>query len=170
MTLEPKLGFPELTELGRKIEMLRIARGVSKQHLARYVGTSRQQIWRVMTGKSDLSVSLRDRLAQVLSVEPGYLTGDAIEVPGLLASPATATVAAPPSATFQLHAGTPELAQYLSDARLLRVTLASLPCGSDGLRLKRMLLNALEDLAIERGLPLSEGFFDARRQVLMHEL
>ena len=46
-------GAPELTELGKRIEKLRIDRGLSKQHLARHAGTSRQQLWRVMTGKSE---------------------------------------------------------------------------------------------------------------------
>src|SRR5829696_10398746 len=66
-------GAPELTSLGKRLEILRIERGISKQHLARYAGTSRQQLWRVMTGKSELTSSLRDRLAGALSVEPGML-------------------------------------------------------------------------------------------------
>src|SRR5215217_9345267 len=61
-------GFPELTALGKRIEMLRIERGLSKQYLARFAGTSRQQLWRVMTGKSELTGSLRSRLADALKV------------------------------------------------------------------------------------------------------
>src|SRR3982751_4307642 len=67
-------GAPELTQLGKRLEILRIERGVSKQHLARHAGTSRQQLWRVMTGKSELTSSLRDRLAFALSVEPAALS------------------------------------------------------------------------------------------------
>ena len=63
-------GFPELTNLGKRIEMLRIERGLSKQYLARYAGTSRQQLWRVMTGKSELTGALRSRLADALNVAP----------------------------------------------------------------------------------------------------
>jgi DNA-binding transcriptional regulator YiaG len=37
------VGFPELTSLGKRIEVLRIGRGLSKQRLARFAGTSRQQ-------------------------------------------------------------------------------------------------------------------------------
>src|SRR5437868_9739603 len=66
-------GVPELTELGKRLEILRIERGVSKQRLARYAGTSRQQLWRVMTGKSELTNSLRDRLATALAIEPATL-------------------------------------------------------------------------------------------------
>src|SRR5829696_7615979 len=67
-------GAPELTSLGKRLEILRIERGISKQHLARYAGTSRQQLWRVMTGKSELTTSLRERLAGALSVDPSILS------------------------------------------------------------------------------------------------
>src|SRR5512132_2994024 len=66
-------GAPELTALGKRLEILRIERGVSKQRLARHAGTSRQQLWRVMTGKSELTSSLRERLASALSVESATL-------------------------------------------------------------------------------------------------
>src|SRR6478672_7535222 len=66
-------GVPELTQLGKRLEILRIERGVSKQRLARHAGTSRQQLWRVMTGKSELTSSLRERLASALSVESSTL-------------------------------------------------------------------------------------------------
>src|SRR5215210_4686339 len=61
-------GAPELTSLGKRLEFLRIERGLSKQYLARFAGTSRQQLWRVMTGKSELTGSLRSRLADALDV------------------------------------------------------------------------------------------------------
>ena len=67
-------GVPELTMLGKRLEILRIERGISKQHLARYAGTSRQQLWRVMTGKSELTSSLKERLAGALSVDPSLLS------------------------------------------------------------------------------------------------
>src|SRR5688500_19784643 len=67
-------GAPELTSLGKRLEILRIERGISKQRLARHAGTSRQQLWRVMTGKSELTSSLRERLAGALSVEPSALS------------------------------------------------------------------------------------------------
>jgi transcriptional regulator with XRE-family HTH domain len=66
-------GIAELTALGKRLEILRIERGVSKQRLARHAGTSRQQLWRVMTGKSELTSSLRERLASALSVESSTL-------------------------------------------------------------------------------------------------
>src|SRR3954462_9824350 len=67
-------GAPELTQLGKRLEILRIERGVSKQHLARYAGTSRQQLWRVMTGKSELTSSLKERLPGGLPGGPGPLS------------------------------------------------------------------------------------------------
>src|SRR6476646_10410003 len=66
-------GAAELTALGKRLEILRIERGVSKQRLARHAGTSRQQLWRVMTGKSELTTSLRERLASALAVESATL-------------------------------------------------------------------------------------------------
>src|SRR5436309_15608630 len=66
---DTRQGVPELTDLGKRLEILRIERGVSKQHLARYAGTSRQQLWRVMTGKSELTGGLRSRLADVLQTQ-----------------------------------------------------------------------------------------------------
>src|SRR3954466_15716224 len=67
-------GAAELTQLGKRLEILRIERGVSKQRLARHAGTSRQQLWRGMTGKSELTSSLRERLASALAVEPAALS------------------------------------------------------------------------------------------------
>src|SRR3954465_10901285 len=67
-------GAPELTALGKRLEILRIERGVSKQRLARHAGTSRQQLWRVMTGKAGLPSSLRERPASALAVEPAALS------------------------------------------------------------------------------------------------
>src|SRR5215216_1844770 len=61
---------PELTALGKAIEMLRIERGLAKQHLARAAGISRQQLWRVMTGKSELTNTLAGRLTTALGGEP----------------------------------------------------------------------------------------------------
>src|SRR4030095_4337334 len=76
-------GAPELTSLGKRLEILRIERGISKQRLARHAGTSRQQLWRVMTGKSELTSSLKERLAGALSVDPSMLTA----APGPSTSP-----------------------------------------------------------------------------------
>src|SRR5919199_6794066 len=62
-------GAAGFTPLGKRIEVLRIERGLSKQHLARQVGISRQQLWRVMTGKSELTLGLAHRLAETLEVD-----------------------------------------------------------------------------------------------------
>lgn len=161
-------GAPELTTLGKRLEILRIERGISKQHLARHAGTSRQQLWRVMTGKSELTSSLRDRLAGALSVDPSILAS--------VSPPAT-------THTFALHgaanaAGTttpafstpPAIDEYLADPHRLAATLRTLPSGDAGRRLKRALLNAVEDLAMETGRALPTDYSETRRRVLAGEL
>ena len=147
-------GAPELTELGKRIEKLRIDRGLSKQHLARHAGTSRQQLWRVMTGKSELSGGLSARLAEVLGVSG--LSGPVDAQPSTITT-TTASFADPFSA-------------YLADAEAVGRTLATIPNGADGRRVKRRLLDALEDEAISRGIELPSAFFDLRRRVLTGEL
>lgn len=163
-------GVPELTELGKRIEVLRIDRGLSKQHLARFAGTSRQQLWRVMTGKSELTGSLRQRLADVLQVDGGLLvngpaagwtrtTSAAFLAAGMLAQ--GADLASPPAVDFSA---------FLADPTHLERALVSLPTGDPGSRVKRALLNALEDVAVEHALSLAPHFFELRRKVLAGEL
>jgi transcriptional regulator with XRE-family HTH domain len=160
-------GGPELTVLGKRLEILRIERGISKQRLARHAGTSRQQLWRVMTGKSELTSSLRERLAFALAVEPRSLTPDAETVAvnrGALGS--QLTYPHPPT----LPASIPTLSDYLLDAAHLAATLRTLPSGDGGRRLKRALLNAVEDLAVEAGQALPIDYSEIRRRVLAGEL
>jgi transcriptional regulator with XRE-family HTH domain len=156
-------GTPELTALGKRLEILRIERGVSKQRLARHAGTSRQQLWRVMTGKSELTSSLRERLAAALAVEAAVLSqsvgqraqrGDAFVIPAAL------------PVSFQPAS----LAEYLTDASHLAATLRTLPTGDGGRRLKRALLNAVEDLAVETGRALPIDYSEIHRRVLAGEL
>jgi len=155
----PTNGAPELTELGKRIEKLRIDRGVSKQRLARHAGTSRQQLWRVMTGKSELSGGLGSRLAEVLGVPA-------------LSGPNADFVDGRSGATFSTttQSITDPFAAYLGDASAVARTLATIPGGADGRRVKRRLLDALEDEAIARGIELDPAFFDVRRRVLAGEL
>jgi transcriptional regulator with XRE-family HTH domain len=151
------VGAPEFTDLGKRIEKLRIDRGLSKQHLARRAGTSRQQLWRVMTGKSELSGGLASRLAEVLRVPA--LSGPIVEADGATATMSTTSVSA-----------TNLVAVYLSDASAVARTLTTIPSGADGRRIKRRLLDALEDEAMARGIELDRAFFDVRRRVLVGEL
>ncbi len=154
----------ELTALGKRLEILRIERGVSKQRLAHHAGTSRQQLWRVMTGKSELTISLRDRLASALSVEATVLVNGANTQSS--ASTANATFALTPALS-----GNPiSVGEYLSDAQHLAATLRTLPAGDGGRRLKRALLNALEDLAVDAGRALPIDYSDIHRRVLAGEL
>jgi transcriptional regulator with XRE-family HTH domain len=152
-------GAPELTALGKRLEILRIERGISKQHLARYAGTSRQQLWRVMTGKSELTSSLRDRLAFALAVDTDTLYND---------RPARGPRAELDDGAVLAIA--PTLSDYLAEPALLAATLRTLPSGDGGRRLKRALLNTLEDLAVEGGHVLPVDYSEIRRRVLAGEL
>jgi len=161
-------GFPELTSLGTRIEMLRIGRGLSKQRLARFAGTSRQQLWRVMTGKSELTDALRQRLAVALEVDSAVLASSGPTV-------ATTTTAALPAGTATDGAVATRgigvsLDTYLSTPQLAERTLRTLPNGDVGRELKRMILTALEDVALERRIALPAEFFELRRRVLSDEL
>ena len=145
------VGFPVLTELGKRVEVLRIRRALSKQTLARRVGISRQQLWRVMTGKSELTSSLRVRLADALDV-------------------ASAELVVSPVSIHPDIALNGQLESYLSNANAIIQTLATLPVDEGGRSLKRAFLNAIEDLAIARAHPLGSTFFDVRQRVVAGEL
>jgi transcriptional regulator with XRE-family HTH domain len=162
MDAEPQIaeesGFPELTHLGKRIEMLRIERGLSKQHLARHAGTSRQQLWRVMTGKSELTGALRSRLADVLNVTAPEFD---MSVARAATTGMTRTGRAALSADF---------AQYVGDPASIARTLGTMPSGDAGRSLKRRLLDSIEDMALDSGSVLDTGFFELRRRVLAGEL
>jgi transcriptional regulator with XRE-family HTH domain len=159
-------GVPELTTLGKRLEILRIERGISKQHLARYAGTSRQQLWRVMTGKSELTSSLKERLAGALAVDPSLLSnagGQTNTHTFALASTIGLSVDGP-------DRGNPTINEYLEDPQFLATTLRTLPNGDSGRRLKRALLNTIEDLAVEAAQALPLDYSEIRRRVLAGEL
>ena len=159
---------PELTSLGKRIEILRIGRGLSKQHLARFAGTSRQQLWRVLTGKSELTDALRQRLAVALEVDSAVLEGS---VPSLAPATSSAPTISPVVDTAIATRGIGvSLDTYLSDPQLAERTLRTLPNGEVGRELKRMILTALEDVALERRITLPAEFFELRRRVLSDEI
>jgi transcriptional regulator with XRE-family HTH domain len=187
--LPQQTGFPELTELGKRIEVLRIQRGLSKQHLARGAGTSRQQLWRVSTGKSELTSPLRQRLAEVLGVEPATLRDGAAPTSAATCTIASAAsrfdpTAAAPGPAVSSGATAPMAATLTSNAPRSRGELREverstwwieaafelLPGGPDGRRIRRALLDAIEDAALDRGLSLCDAFFDLRRRVMAGEL
>jgi transcriptional regulator with XRE-family HTH domain len=159
-------GFPELTALGKHIELLRIERGLSKQHLARAAGTSRQQLWRVMTGKSELTSALCHRLADVLQVDPRSLRDG---VGGRRDRGLTVIRAGedPPEATPDAPV---ELEAWVADSRRVMRTLETLPAGEPGGRLRRELLNCVEDIARESDVRLPGSFFELRGRVINGEL
>ncbi len=149
----------ELTALGKRLEILRIERGISKQGLARQAGTSRQQLWRVMTGKSELTSSLRDRLARALTVEPAAFASSH----GDGAHAVAPTVVAPSPIALTVS-------EYLSDVSHLVTTLRTMPAGDNGRKLKRALINALEDVAVESGRALPLDYSEVHRRVLAGDL
>ena len=147
----------ELTPLGKRIELLRIERGLSKQHLAREADTSRQQLWRVMTGKSELTGSLRVRLAGALRIDAAALTASSGALGGAFVFEAKAEPAQKTApTTFE---------QYVSSVPALERTLAALPDDEPGWRLKRLFMNCLEDVATDAGLRLPPDYFALRARV-----
>jgi len=147
-------GVPELTPLGKRIELLRLERRMSKRVLAQRAGTSRQQLWRVMTGKSELTSSLCARLADVLETDSRLLRD---------ASRPTSDghAAVKPGDQF-----CETLEDYVASSSGLERTFGTLPNTGDGRRLKRVLLDAIEDIAIARSLKLPQAIFDLRRSVV----
>jgi transcriptional regulator with XRE-family HTH domain len=175
------LGVPELTPLGKRIELLRIDRRMSKGILAQRAGTSRQQLWRVMTGKSELTSSLCARLADVLEVDsrvlreaerdaiPGDPTGAAFPRQSGLGR-ALDAASVPNRIAHRFTTRHRTLEEYVSDADGLARTFETLPGSDDGRRLKRALLNEVEDIAQARALKLPPSFFDLRRRVVNDEV
>ena len=111
-----------------------------------------------MTGKSELTSALCQRLADELGVDPRLLQGGAHDAPspfaavGIGQSPAVA------------------LDEWLQSPIALRATLRSLPAGDAGRTLKRELLNVIEELAIHSGMRLPPHFFALRGAVLNKEI
>ena len=166
-------GVPELTPLGKRIELLRIERRMSKRVLAQRAGTSRQQLWRVMTGKSELTSSLCARLSEVLETDSRLLrdaSRDQSDGDGStsLARDGSAGARAhdPDRHTNARTKFCETFEEYVSTASGLEATFATLPDTADGRRLKRALLDAVEDIAITRSLKLPEAIFDVRRHVV----
>lgn len=141
-------GAPELTPLGKRIEVLRIQRGLSKQHLARFADASRQQLWRVLTGKSELTDALAARLADALGVPV-----DTLREPS-------------PAAPHTTGPDLPPLALALCDPAQLAAVFALLSAGDESLRLRRALLDAAEDLCLVARLQVPAELMALRGQVL----
>lgn len=156
------LDGPQLSDLGKRIEMLRVDRGVSKQVLARAAGTSRQQLWRVMTGKSELTSTLCQRLASVLDVDSRTLSSAAFAGAGQ----ARASITRPAGRLSLELVPARSLAAYLESSSLIVRTLRTLPVGDDGVPLKCALLNALEDRARAARLQIPAWLFRVRASVL----
>ena len=155
-------GVPELTPLGTRIELLRLERRLSKRVLAHRAGTSRQQLWRVMTGKSELTSSLCARLSEVLEIDSRTLRDATFATAG---STGDGNGHAPAAAARLCQT----LEEYLSNGAGLQRTFETLPPTDDGRKLKRVLLDAIEDIAIDRAIKLPQAIFDLRRSVVNDE-
>src|SRR5689334_18295813 len=153
------VGVPELTALGKRIEMLRIERRMSKRILAQRAGTSRQQLWRVMTGKSELTTSLCLRLSEVLRIDPRTLRDPAIMVHPL--SFVEGANAPPPPAALDV---------WLTDPDYIVRALSALPGGPHGRMLRLDLVAAVENRAREANLPLPGHLNEIRRRLVTGEL
>jgi len=174
-------GVPQLTALGKQIEFLRMERRMSKRVLAQRAGTSRQQLWRVMTGKSELTSSLCARLSEVLEVDSRMLRDAALSNGGPHArtlhplEPTTKSRFENGSASRAYATPSDDarlcqtLEEYISAPHGLERTFETLPPSDDGRRLKRAMLNAIEDIAEARALKLPGTFFDLRRRVVNDE-
>ena len=112
-----------------------------------------------MTGKSELSTTLCQRLADELGVDPRILQADDRDGP----TPFAAAAALGQSPAVALD-------EWLQSPIALRATLRSLPSGDAGRTLKRELLNVIEELAIHSGMRLPPHFFALRGAVLNKEL
>jgi transcriptional regulator with XRE-family HTH domain len=173
-------GVPELTPLGKRIELLRLERRMSKRVLAQRAGTSRQQLWRVMTGKSELTSSLCARLSEVLETDSRLLrdaSRHAFDGNGPLEADLRRDGAESALASETVTRGTADrddtsarfcetLEDYVSSPLGLERTFGTLPNTDDGRRLKRVLLDTIEDIAIARSLKLPQAIFDLRRAVV----
>lgn len=154
-------GAPTLSELGRRIELRRLDRRLTKQQLARRAEISRQQLWRVMTGKSDITVALGARLSEVLDVDARWLVADTgARWPRGFSSGPDDRLAAPSEPPVRT------LAELVDRPAVLASVLAALPTDESGRALKRSLLNAIEELASAAALTLPAHFFDLRREVV----
>jgi transcriptional regulator with XRE-family HTH domain len=155
-------GAPELSLLGKRIELLRIERGLSKQAVARRAGTSRQQLWRVMTGKSELTSSLCLRLSEVLRVDPRTLRDTGVSV-----QPLTFVAGAMPSAPV---ASPPSLDAWLADPEHLVRALSAMPGGPHGRMLRLDVVAAVEQRAREAALSVPPHVNEIRRRLVTGEL
>jgi transcriptional regulator with XRE-family HTH domain len=160
-------GVPELTPLGTRIELLRMERRMSKRVLAQRAGTSRQQLWRVMTGKSELTSSLCARLSEVLETDSRVLRDATRERPDAERKSSGSRDTGPVEDSHAPDERFCEtLEEYVSASRGLERTFATLPTSDDGRRLKRVLLDEIENIAISRSLKLPQVIFDLRRSVV----
>src|SRR5258708_5315560 len=62
------------------------------------------------------------------------------------------------------------VSEYLSDVSHLVTTLRTMPAGDNGRKLKRALINALEDVAVESGRALPLDYSEVHRRVLAGDL
>ena len=111
-----------------------------------------------MTGKSELTASLKLRLAGALACET-----DVIAAPSGRSDSTCETLSHAVRAPMTVS-------DYLTDANHIATTLRTLPVCDEGRRLKRALLHTLENLAAEAGRELPPDYSEIRRQVNAGEI
>ena len=130
-----------------------------------------------MTGKSELTSSLCARLSEVLETDFRLLRDAAREridgvaphapmnvVRGRLPTPSQGDTTENSDGSSEPFCET--LEDYVSSPSGLERTFGTLPNTDDGRRLKRVLLDTIEDIAIARSLKLPQAIFDLRRAVV----
>jgi hypothetical protein len=129
-----------------------------------------------MTGKSELTSSLCARLSEVLETDSRILRDiDRPSHDGAL-SPSRLRTAESRQRNGNDANGHPAgdegerfcetLEEYVSSPSGLERTFDTLPKTDDGRRLKRVLLDAIEDIAMARSLKLPQSLFDVRRSIV----
>ena len=119
------------------------------------------------------------RLAEVLEVDSRLLRDTTLNVVDGAARYATRPTPQargsghPGGPNLRLHPAIPPdgpflgtLEEFISAPQGLTRTLETLPHTEDGRRIKRILLDAIEDIAIARALKLPQTIFDLRRAVV----
>lgn len=82
---------------GERLKELREARGLSQEYVGKYIGTSKQNIYKYEAGIiTNIPLDRLERMAELFDVSPGYITGwldefnreDFDDIPGLSPAPA----------------------------------------------------------------------------------
>lgn len=156
-----------LTELGQRIEDLRRAAGLNTQGLARKAAMSRQHLWRISTGRTDVETGDVVRIARALGVAPSELLPDLGA--GQWEPETDRDAAAAGSGDEPTPAGR-ELEAFMSNMERIVHLLSNSSGGDITQAVKIGLLNGIEQVARETGNKLPPEYGEIRRRVINGEL